>query len=52
MVLIKADFADLQTFELLQNVWCFNVELKNKECVWKQDYQQYLGWCEEHLFAK
>ena len=52
MVLIKEDFADLRIFELLQNVWCFNVELKNKECVWKQDYQQYLGWCEEDLFAK
>ena len=52
MFLIKEDCADLQIFQLLQNVWCFSVELKNEECVWKQDYQQYLDWCEEHVFAK
>ena len=52
MVLIKEDFANLQIFGLLQNVWCLNDELKNNECIWKQDYQQYLVWCEEHLFAK
>ena len=53
MVLTKDDFGDLRTFELQKNVWCYNDKLKNNErcknCVWLQDY---LRWCEEHLFVK
>ena len=53
MVLTKEDFGDLQIFDLLQNVWCYNDELKNNEryksCVWLQDY---LFWSEQYLFVK
>lgn len=45
------DFPALEILNLLQNVWCFDEEIKTNDCLWKE-CKNYLCWCEEHLSRK